>query len=152
MTAWGKITAKRDDGVCCNCDAPMGLGTTIYWLKGTRGYQCSVECNQARASKLGIALDASQGTKTGQTAASPSVDAPKTVPPANQAVLRPNIKCDTCGEVVPADEIRVYMHLDALFGDEEKQVCVFCRRMAKAQRNLKILGLWKPVKREDVVP
>ena len=143
MTAWGKITAKRDDGVCCNCDAPMGLGTTIYWLKGTKGYQCSPECNQARASKLGIALDASQGTKTGQTT-SPPTNVPGTVGPPLNAAQMP--LCMVCGgKEYP---VRTYIAKDEV----EWDICTFCTRLAKAQRNLKILGLWKPVKREDVVP
>ena len=145
MTAWGKITAKRDDGVCCNCDAPMGLGTTIYWLKGTKGYQCSVECNQSRASKLGIALDASQGTKTGQTPPGAQNDHPMAVcvVKAKEMAL-----CAVCGGSVPEGELAVFIDRDNI----EWTICTLCRRMAKAQRNLKILGLWKPVKREDVVP
>ena len=144
MTAWGKTKAKYD-GRCGNCNEPITVGTECYWIKGTKGIQCSEGCNQVRATTLGCTLDAQNGTFPGQTPPGAQNDHPMAVcvVKAKEMAL-----CAVCGGSVPEGELAVFIDRDNI----EWTICTLCRRMAKAQRNLKILGLWKPVKREDVVP
>jgi hypothetical protein len=90
-----------------------------------------------------IVVDTQEGTKTGQTGASPSVDAPK---PADAVKVKQMALCAVCGASEEEHTLRTYIARDGV----EWTICTFCTRLAKAQRNLKILGLWKPVKREDI--
>lgn len=149
MTAWAKMEHSKYDGKCNACDQPYTVGNPLWYIKGAKGYFCSEGCLQRHAGANGITLDrpsdALQGTKTGQTGPEVSNDHPHAVcvVKAKEMAL-----CSVCGGNVPEGELAVFIDRDGV----EWTICTLCRRMAKAQRNLKLLGLWKPVKREDAQP
>jgi uncharacterized repeat protein (TIGR04076 family) len=137
------MDSSKYNGKCAQCDRVYIIGQRLYFIKGEKAYFETEECMRAWAKAHQIVVDTQEGTKTGQTT-SPPTNVPGTVGPPLNAAQMP--LCMVCGgKEYP---VRTYIAKDEV----EWDICTFCTRLAKAQRNLKILGLWKPVKREDVVP
>lgn len=144
MTAWGKIEKSKYDGRCGECDGSYNTGDPLWFIKGQRGYACSEGCLQHLSARLGMTLDASQGTKQGQTGSTPTNDAPVPVMPVKVKETR-LVRCRTCLTDVPEDEGSSFLYNNKFLGEIERVfVCDWCWRLTKAEYNLKVMGLWKP--------
>ena len=118
------------DNICAKCGVNIPLGTVGVWLYNKAVYH-------AACMSIAPATPTVNAVVPGSTP-SPTVSPPGSPPP---------IRCATCRVFVPANDMTNYAFTD---GRDPVRVCSLCARIATAQYQLKLLGLWKTPRKQSI--
>ena len=137
MTGWVKMPAgSKFNGTCSQCNAPYGIGSPLWFIKGASGYFDSYDCMTNSAKAKGIVLDAPQGPTAGQTPEKGPTPAPAAIGASTGTGTPAGAYCDVCGEALAGPTYAVERK------GEEHRLCRYCYMTRRRTYLLKKHGLW----------